>query len=202
MFLLGFQPASASFLKALVSSTRMAEPELGSPVPPVQADQQLRFQGSATQPTNHPGIPVISDYHCFFWVCAVNNTNHIPDGRNLLLHEVVQGQSHPRGWPGAILCLEGTLPVRAVDSLRLKTVAVECLQQRLRCTVRDGQRGDFRSDERSIGTVYALMRGVSRCGRIAGVSREKQDGALLHGVRVSGRTICATSSLASRLDTM
>jgi hypothetical protein len=35
MLRLGFQPDSRSFLMALVNSTRMAEPELGSPVPPV-----------------------------------------------------------------------------------------------------------------------------------------------------------------------
>lgn len=34
MLRLGFQPESVSFLKARESSMRMAEPELGSPLPP------------------------------------------------------------------------------------------------------------------------------------------------------------------------
>lgn len=175
MFRFGFQPPSISFLNALVSSTRMADPELGSPVPPGAVSTSISLSYLRQRHTNHPRVAVVSNHERLVRVGAVDDANDVPDGRDLALHDVLQGEGSSGGRAGAVLGIQSALPDGPVDLAWGQAVAVQGREERFGSTERDGERGDLGCDLGGILARYTLLGSISRRGWVTGVCGQEED---------------------------
>ena len=119
---------------------------------------------------NHPGISVVSNNNSLIGIGTVNDTNDIVNRGDTVARYHIKRQLNTWGRSSAVFGIECTSPPCSVDGISRNAVAVQSLQQRLGCRVRDGERRDLGDHIRVIGSGCILVRGITRSRRVARVS--------------------------------
>lgn len=113
---------------------------------------------------------MVSNDDCLIGVGTVDDTNDVMNRSDTVARYHIKRQLNAWGRTSAVFGVECTSPPCSVDGFGRNAVAVESLQQRLGCQVRDGERGDLGDHIRVIGSGCIFVRGIARSCRVARVS--------------------------------